>query len=204
MRRPARRIVFASLVGQPATALARVVGLAAAEAGFRVALWDPHAVRPGGVETHLDLDARFASPRVAPGACDLVVGLEVLEGLRQAARFYRPGIHLALLDVVVPPVAVVHGAKRYPDAGSLARELAGQVVVHRLPGPGRTGAPAAPAHLASVLGLVAGLAGGLDHGAVLRAARSAFPAWPEDDLAAGYGVGRRAAEAASSASRPLA
>ncbi|HEX7127341.1 MAG TPA: hypothetical protein VF406_16410 [Thermodesulfobacteriota bacterium] len=196
MTRPVRRIVFASLAGQPAAALARVLARAAAEAGLAPALWDPHAVRPGGVETHLDLDARFASPRVAPGRCDLVVGLEVLEGLRQAARFYRPGIHLGLLDVVVPPVAVAHGGKRYPDADALARELAGQVAVHRLPGPGRAGAPAEPVHLASVLGLVAGLAGSLDHEAVLGAARAAFPDWPEADLAAGYAVGRRVAEGA--------
>lgn len=190
---PARRVVIGSVAGQPAAALARVLARAALAGGRAAAIWDPHAVRPGSVETHLHLDARAGVARIAPDACDLVVGLEALEGLRQATRFYRPGLHLALLDVVVPPVSVLHGGRAYPDPASVVSAVGGGLTLHRLPGPGRPGAPAAPAHLAAVLGLVAALDGALDGGVVRGLARAAFPGWPPEDLDAGYEAGRRAA-----------
>lgn len=190
-----RRIVFAGLMGQPMLPLARSLALAAAEAGWPVALWDPHAVRPGPMETHLNLHATHGNARVSRGDCDLVAGLEALEGLRSAARLYRPGLRVALLDVVVPPAAVATGGTAYPRTESLARDLGAGLRLARLPGPGRPGAQPSARDLATLLGFVTALVGDLEHRAVRGAARLQFPGWPDGDLEAGYERGLAIASA---------
>ena len=82
--------------------------------------------RPGqSVEAHARLGRATGAPapRVMPGECRLIVGLEPLEALRCAHAYGSPGTAVVCLTESVLPTSVVHAGASYPDPGAASQDL---------------------------------------------------------------------------------
>ena len=66
---------------------------------------------------------RVYTPRVMPGAADLIVGLERLEALRAAVRMLKAGGRVVYYDTVYQPIHVRMGRAAYPGADDLVRAV---------------------------------------------------------------------------------
>ncbi len=111
-------VYMAGVGGQGIGLLAEALARAADKAGIPVKGCDTHglAQRGGVVSSHLRLGAGAHSPLVSAGACDLVIGLEIHEGLRAARSYLKPGGALVWYDVCLEPLPV-----RLREAASVDR-----------------------------------------------------------------------------------
>jgi len=77
-------IVIAGVGGQGLVTLNQILAEAAKAEGFDVKTSELHGLsqRGGSVETHIRFGDKIYSPLVALGEADLILGLEMLEGLR--------------------------------------------------------------------------------------------------------------------------
>ena len=85
-------IVIAGVGGQGVLLVGRVIAEAALAHGFDVKQSEAHgmAQRGGSVVSHVRFGGEVFSPTIEPGACDLLIGLEPTEALRNI-RFLKEG-----------------------------------------------------------------------------------------------------------------
>lgn len=121
----ATSVVVAGVGGQGVLLAAGVIARAALACGLAAQQTEVRGVaqRGGSVVSHVRFGPEAASPLVPEGSAQAVVGLERLEGLRQA-HYARPGGCLVLSRLVLPPVRFPGDERPYPeDAAGLAGEL---------------------------------------------------------------------------------
>ena len=84
-------IIIAGVGGQGLITLNNIIAKAAFYDGYDVKTSELHGLsqRAGSVETHLRFGKKVYSPLIVAGKADLVLGLEITEGLR-AVRFLNP------------------------------------------------------------------------------------------------------------------
>ena len=84
-------IIIAGVGGQGLITLNNIIAKAALNGGYDVKTSELHGLsqRAGSVETHLRFGKKVYSPLVVAGKADLVLGLEITEGMR-AVRFSNP------------------------------------------------------------------------------------------------------------------
>lgn len=119
-------VVVAGVAGQPIFEVARGVVEAAHAAGAETSLSGNPDARPGrAVEAHARWRAAAGqqSPLVMPGDCQVVLGLEALEALRVAARYFTPRMRVIAIRTEITPTSVLHRGRQYPDLDELAGVL---------------------------------------------------------------------------------
>jgi len=81
-------IVISGVGGQGVITLLSLIGEAAFIEGYDVKSSELHGLsqRGGAVETHIRFGKNVCSPLVSLGSADLIISLEILEGLRQLAK----------------------------------------------------------------------------------------------------------------------
>lgn len=122
----AMNVVVAGVAGQPIFEVARSVVEAAHAAGAETSLSGNPDARPGrAVEAHArwQAGANHRGPLVMPGDCQVVLGLEALEALRVAARYFTPGMRVIAIRTEITPTSVLHRGRHYPDLDELAGVL---------------------------------------------------------------------------------
>lgn len=77
-------IIIAGVGGQGLITLNNIIAQAALNDGYDVKTSELHGLsqRVGSVETHMRFGKKVYSPLIVPGKADLVLGLEITEGLR--------------------------------------------------------------------------------------------------------------------------
>jgi indolepyruvate ferredoxin oxidoreductase beta subunit len=115
----ATNIAIAGVGGQGIILASDIVAAAALAAGHEVKKNEVHgmAQRGGSVVSEIRFGRRIHSPVVPDGEVDVLVALELLEGLRQVHRL-RPGGIVIADDLRIPP------AVRVPDAPPYPRDVA--------------------------------------------------------------------------------
>jgi len=116
--------MVAGVGGQGNVTAAYLLGVAALEAGFNVRVADVYglAQRGGAVVSHVRI-GKVYSPLIGGGEADVVVGLEPMEALRNAAKFVkREGIVLTNTYPVYPIEASI-GEFQYPEIGKLLEAM---------------------------------------------------------------------------------
>lgn len=119
-------IVVAGVAGQAVYALARDLADGALTDTSSASVCGNPDARPGrGVEAHarLGADSSAVVPLVKPGECHLVVGLEPLEALRCAVKYFTPGMVVISLTQRVLPSTVLHRGAEYPSLDAAAQQL---------------------------------------------------------------------------------
>lgn len=118
-------IVIVAVGGQGALFASRVIGAVALKEGFDVKVSEVHGMsqRGGSVITHVRYGTAIASPIVEEGYADMVIAMEMLEGLR-AAPFLKKTGTMILNQQVIHPMPVITGKMAYPDdiPGKLAAQ----------------------------------------------------------------------------------
>ena len=110
-------VLMAGVGGQGILTVSAVLSEAALLAGYDVKKSEVHGMsqRGGSVESHVRFSTRQVhSPLIAWGGADVVMALEMLEGLR-SAHWCRPGGVIIADERKILPATVAHGALEYPD-----------------------------------------------------------------------------------------
>jgi indolepyruvate ferredoxin oxidoreductase beta subunit len=129
-------IILAGVGGQGVLSIAAIIAQAAVSAGLTVRQSEVHgmAQRGGAVLAHLRIaDKPIASDLVPQGGADLIIAMEVLEGLRYAPWLSPQGVLVSAGDPLVnipdyPEVSTITAViERFPQyrlipAADLARE----------------------------------------------------------------------------------
>ncbi len=111
--------------GQGIVLASTVISLAALRSGVDVKNNEVHgmAQRGGSVMAHVRFGAQVYSPLIEPGTAQILVALEVLEGIRHAHYVAQDGVALVNTQRIVP-VTVTSGQAEYPaEAEELAARL---------------------------------------------------------------------------------
>ena len=106
--------------GQGVLMASRVLGNAAMEMGFQVAMSEVHgmAQRGGSVRSTLRFGDEVISPLEAVGNADMIMGFEPSETCRNIQLANRDSVILMNLDPVLPSM-VAAGFEEYPDVSDL-------------------------------------------------------------------------------------
>lgn len=109
-------VFLAGVGGQGILLASEVLCEALLDGGFDVKKSEVHgmAQRGGAVTTHLRFGRKVYSPLIEPGAADLLVAFEKMEGLRFAHYLAPGGTALVNAQEILPP-SVSTGAERYPE-----------------------------------------------------------------------------------------
>jgi len=117
--------IFLTGVGGQGTLTATVaLARAAMEAGLEVTAGEVHGMaQRGGVVESFVLIGGFASPRLAPGEADVLLGFEPLETLRALPNL-APGGTVVSSEDPVPTIGVTMGREKAPDLESVKAKVA--------------------------------------------------------------------------------
>lgn len=109
-------IVIVAVGGQGALFASRVIGAVALKQGFDIKVSEVHGMsqRGGSVITHVKYGSAIASPIVEEGYADMVIAMEMLEGLR-ATPYLKPSGTMILNEQVIHPMPVINGKMAYPQ-----------------------------------------------------------------------------------------
>lgn len=128
------RVLITGVGGQGVLSVAKVLGLAASKAGYKVLSSAVHgmAQRGGVVETYVTIGDRH-SPVIDPGEADVILGLEPVETLRSLPRGSANAIVISNNQLIVPFYCSLTGVK-YPDAdylfGYIKKKISKLIVVN--------------------------------------------------------------------------
>ena len=113
------RIFFTGVGGQGTLTATILLAQAAMAKDLPVTAGEVHgmAQRGGVVESTL-LIGGFASPRIAKGEADILLGFEPLETLR-ALPYLKKGGTVVSNEEIIPPIGVTMGREQYPDMDAL-------------------------------------------------------------------------------------
>jgi indolepyruvate ferredoxin oxidoreductase beta subunit len=100
----ATRILIASVGGQGGLTLARVLAFASVLSGFSVRTGETlgMAQRYGSVVSYVQIGSRVYTPKFTPGEADYLVGLELVESIRNI-HYLKPSGFALVADEYRPP-----------------------------------------------------------------------------------------------------
>ncbi len=118
-------IMIVGIGGQGTILASNILGEACLIEGRSVRGAETHgmAQRGGSVESHIRIDGIFG-PLIAPGTADLLIGFDLLEGLRYS-HFLKPEGKMVLSRRMVIPTSVFVQGLTIPSAEDIIRKLSG-------------------------------------------------------------------------------
>lgn len=116
-------ILVVGIGGQGTILASNILGGACLIEGRTVRGAETHgmAQRGGSVESHIRIDGKFG-PLIAPGTADLLIGFDMLEGLRYS-HFLKPGRRMVLNCRMVIPTSVFVQGLAVPSQEEVIRAL---------------------------------------------------------------------------------
>ena len=109
------RIFLTGVGGQGTLTATTLLAKTALAQGLEVVSGEIHGMaQRGGVVESTVLIGGYASPRIALGEADILLGFEPLESMRALPYLAPGGIVLSSLDPI-PPVGVTSGGDKYPE-----------------------------------------------------------------------------------------
>ncbi len=116
-------IMIVGIGGQGTILASNIIGEACILEGRTVRGAETHgmAQRGGSVESHVRIDGKFG-PLIAPGTADLLIGFDLLEGLRYS-HFLRPDGKVVLSERLVIPTSVYVQHLAIPSYEELVKQL---------------------------------------------------------------------------------
>lgn len=131
---PELNLIIAGVGGQGSVRASHIVGIAAIREGLRARVGETFgaAMRGGAVASHVRIGKGVFAPLVAKDGAEIVLALEPLEGLRNAAKFLAKGGLLLTNTRAWMPVDVSIGRAEYPSLESIksaVEKLSTEVVV---------------------------------------------------------------------------
>ena len=116
-------IMIVGIGGQGTILASNILGEACLIEGRSVRGAETHgmAQRGGSVESHVRIDGIFG-PLIAPGTADLLIGFDLLEGLRYS-HFLKPEGKMVLSRRMVIPTSVFVQGLTIPSAEDIIRKL---------------------------------------------------------------------------------
>ncbi len=116
--------VVCGVTGQPVYWMARVLAHVMFNRGLQVYMSGSPESRAGkGVMAHVRWGRGPMSAVVPRGDCQAVLGLEPLESVRCALRYFTPGMHVVSSNAVLKPAGVVFGKEEMPDVNGMFQRL---------------------------------------------------------------------------------
>jgi len=118
-------IMIVGIGGQGTILASNILGEACLTEGRSVRGAETHgmAQRGGSVESHVRIDGKFG-PLIAPGTADLLIGFDMLEGLRYS-HFLKPEGKMVLSRQMVIPTSVFVQGLTIPSAEDITKKLSG-------------------------------------------------------------------------------
>jgi indolepyruvate ferredoxin oxidoreductase, beta subunit len=118
-------IMIVGIGGQGTILASNILGEACLMEGRSVRGAETHgmAQRGGSVESHVRIDGKFG-PLIAPGTADLLIGFDLLEGLRYS-HFLKPERKMVLSRRMVIPTSVFVQGLAIPSAEDIIKKLSG-------------------------------------------------------------------------------
>ncbi|MCX7831522.1 MAG: indolepyruvate oxidoreductase subunit beta [Actinobacteria bacterium] len=112
----ATNIIIAGVGGQGNIAASKIIGEAALMLGYDVKITETHgmAQRGGSVHSMVRFGDKVFSPLIPKGACQYLLSLEILEGLRWV-EYLKDGAFLIVSTEIRPPYSVSVGKDHYPQ-----------------------------------------------------------------------------------------
>jgi len=116
-------IMIVGIGGQGTILASNIIGEACILEGRTVRGAETHgmAQRGGSVESHVRIDGKFG-PLIAPGTADLLVGFDLLEGLRYS-HFLKPDGAIVISERLVIPTSVYVQSLPIPSYEDLIQRL---------------------------------------------------------------------------------
>jgi len=116
-------IMIVGIGGQGTILASNILGEACLIEGRSVRGAETHgmAQRGGSVESHVRIDGKFG-PLIAPGTADLLIGFDMLEGLRYS-HFLKPEGKMVLSRQMVIPTSVFVQGLTIPSAEDITKKL---------------------------------------------------------------------------------
>jgi indolepyruvate ferredoxin oxidoreductase beta subunit len=116
-------IMIVGIGGQGTILASNILGEACLIEGRSVRGAETHgmAQRGGSVESHIRIDGMFG-PLIAPGTADLLIGFDLLEGLRYS-HFLKPEGKMVLSRRMVIPTSVFLQGLPVPAEGDILKKL---------------------------------------------------------------------------------
>jgi indolepyruvate ferredoxin oxidoreductase beta subunit len=126
-------VIFAGVGGQGNILVSHLLADAALASGLPVLLTETFgaATRGGSVSSCVRM-GRVSAPLMRKHTCQVIVGLEPLEGLRQAIPYLMPGGWALINERAWIPLDVSAGRAEYPPLGQILKgfNLLGGKVIH--------------------------------------------------------------------------
>ena len=116
-------VMIVGIGGQGTILASNIIGEACILEGRTVRGAETHgmAQRGGSVESHVRIDGKFG-PLIAPGTADLLVGFDLLEGLRYS-HFLKPDGAIVISERLVIPTSVYVQSLPIPSYEDLIQRL---------------------------------------------------------------------------------
>ena len=110
-------LIIAGVGGQGSIRASHIVGIAAIREGLRARVGETFgaAMRGGAVASHVRIGKGVFAPLIAKDGAEIVLALELLEGLRNAVKFLAKGGLLLTNTRAWMPVDVNIGRAEYPS-----------------------------------------------------------------------------------------
>jgi indolepyruvate ferredoxin oxidoreductase beta subunit len=124
-----KNLMIAGVGGQGNVVAARILGEAALRCGFDVKMTETHgmAQRGGAVISMIRIGKKVYSPMIPKGSLDLLISLEILEGLRWVHYLKKDALILVSTEKR-PPYLVSIGKQSYPENIEGIYEMYGQTI----------------------------------------------------------------------------
>jgi len=118
-------IIVAGVGGQGSILLSHILGNAAITEGYQVRIAETYgaAMRGGAVSGHIRIGKSVFAPMVRLDKLDLLIGLELLEGLRLGTKYLSPDGTAIINMRPINPIDVNVGNARYPDINIIEKSL---------------------------------------------------------------------------------
>jgi indolepyruvate ferredoxin oxidoreductase beta subunit len=118
-------IMIVGIGGQGTILASNILGEACLIEGRSVRGAETHgmAQRGGSVESHVRIDGKFG-PLIAPGTADILIGFDLLEGLRYS-HFLKPEGKMVLSRQMVIPTSVFVQGLTIPSVEDIMKKLSG-------------------------------------------------------------------------------
>ena len=119
-------IIITGVGGQGNVLASQILGQMLVQQGYTITIGETYGAsqRGGSVMSHIRVSQRGQfSPLIPEGKCDLVLGLEPVEGLRVLANYGNPEVMMLINTRPIYPIDVIAGNAAYPELSVVLKKI---------------------------------------------------------------------------------